>query len=62
MKVIDNPWGVCTSAAKTAGAELAHALLERAQGSRPVSLIGSSFGFVVFLSVISVTPRSPSLF
>jgi surfactin synthase thioesterase subunit len=43
---------VCISAAKTAGAELAHALLERSQGSRPVTLVGSSFGALVIFEAL----------
>ena len=50
--VIDNPWSVCISAAKTAGIELAHALLERAQGARPVTLVGSSFGALVIFEAL----------
>lgn len=50
--VIDNPWGVCLSAAKTAGIELAHALLDRVQGTRPVTLVGSSFGALVIFEAL----------
>ena len=42
--VIDNPWSVCASRAKEVGRELAHVLLSRKQGRRPVTLIGFSLG------------------
>jgi hypothetical protein len=51
--VIDNPWGVCQNAAKVAGIELAHALLERAQGSRPVTLVGTSLGALVVYEALA---------
>lgn len=40
------------AAAEAAGAALAHALLERAQGSRPVTLVGSSFGALVVVEAL----------
>ncbi|XP_044138428.1 transmembrane and coiled-coil domain-containing protein 4 [Bufo gargarizans] len=42
--VIDNPWGVCLSRSAEIGKHLAHILLRRQQGRRPVTLIGFSLG------------------
>ncbi|XP_068097850.1 transmembrane and coiled-coil domain-containing protein 4 [Hyperolius riggenbachi] len=42
--VIDNPWGVCLSRSAEVGKHLAHILLSRQQGQRPVTLIGFSLG------------------
>ncbi|XP_069802566.1 transmembrane and coiled-coil domain-containing protein 4 [Dendropsophus ebraccatus] len=42
--VIDNPWGVCLSRSAEVGKHLAHLLLSRQQGRRPVTLIGFSLG------------------
>ncbi|XP_056398775.1 transmembrane and coiled-coil domain-containing protein 4 [Hyla sarda] len=42
--VIDNPWGVCLSRSAEVGKHLAHLLLRRQQGRRPVTLIGFSLG------------------
>ncbi|XP_075696588.1 transmembrane and coiled-coil domain-containing protein 4 isoform X2 [Rhinoderma darwinii] len=42
--VIDNPWGVCLSRSAEVGKHLAHLLLRRQQGKRPVTLIGFSLG------------------
>ncbi|XP_021565766.1 transmembrane and coiled-coil domain-containing protein 4 [Carlito syrichta] len=42
--VIDNPWGVCLHRSAEVGKHLAHILLSRQQGQRPVSLIGFSLG------------------
>nr|XP_033777982.1 transmembrane and coiled-coil domain-containing protein 4 isoform X3 [Geotrypetes seraphini] len=42
--VIDNPWGVCLSRSAEVGKHLAHLLLSRQQGKRPVTLIGFSLG------------------
>lgn len=42
--VIDNPWGVCLSRSAEVGKHLAHILLKRQQGHRPVTLIGFSLG------------------
>lgn len=50
--IIDNPWGVCVEAANAAGIELANVLLERVQGSRPVTLVGYSMGALVIASAL----------
>ncbi|XP_073089418.1 transmembrane and coiled-coil domain-containing protein 4 isoform X4 [Manis javanica] len=42
--VIDNPWGVCLRRSAEVGKHLAHILLSRQQGRRPVTLIGFSLG------------------
>ncbi|NWW71226.1 TMCO4 protein, partial [Climacteris rufus] len=42
--VIDNPWGVCLHRSAEVGKHLAHILLNRQQGQRPVTLIGFSLG------------------
>uniref|UniRef100_A0A8B9PZ88 Transmembrane and coiled-coil domains 4 n=1 Tax=Apteryx owenii TaxID=8824 RepID=A0A8B9PZ88_APTOW len=42
--VIDNPWGVCLHRSAEVGKHLAHLLLSRQQGKRPVTLIGFSLG------------------
>ncbi|KAM6171951.1 transmembrane and coiled-coil domain-containing protein 4 [Erethizon dorsatum] len=42
--VIDNPWGVCLHRSAEVGKHLAHILLTRQQGQRPVTLIGFSLG------------------
>lgn len=42
--IIDNPWGVCLHRSAEVGKHLAHILLSRQQGRRPVSLIGFSLG------------------
>ncbi|KAM9256290.1 LOW QUALITY PROTEIN: transmembrane and coiled-coil domain-containing protein 4 [Cariama cristata] len=42
--VIDNPWGVCLHRSAEVGKHLAHILLSRQQGNRPVTLIGFSLG------------------
>uniref|UniRef100_A0A8C5TYE9 Transmembrane and coiled-coil domains 4 n=1 Tax=Malurus cyaneus samueli TaxID=2593467 RepID=A0A8C5TYE9_9PASS len=42
--VIDNPWGVCLHRSAEVGKHLAHILLSRQQGHRPVTLIGFSLG------------------
>ncbi|NWT06401.1 TMCO4 protein, partial [Mionectes macconnelli] len=41
---IDNPWGVCLHRSAEVGKHLAHVLLSRQQGKRPVTLIGFSLG------------------
>lgn len=43
-RVIDNPWSVASSRASKAGEVLADALINKAQGERPVTLVGYSLG------------------
>ncbi|XP_034946233.1 transmembrane and coiled-coil domain-containing protein 4-like isoform X2 [Chelonus insularis] len=42
--VIDNPWSVCCRRSSEVGKHLAHVLLSRQHGKRPVTLIGYSLG------------------
>ncbi|XXG97256.1 hypothetical protein Hte_003552 [Hypoxylon texense] len=43
-RLIDNPWSVANQRAQKAGEVLADALINKAQGERPVTLIGYSLG------------------
>lgn len=42
--VIDNPWSVCCRRSSEVGKHLAHVLLSRQHGKRPVTLVGYSLG------------------
>ena len=42
--VIDNPWSVCCRRSSEVGKQLAHVLLSRQHGKRPVTLVGFSLG------------------
>ncbi|XP_043280497.1 transmembrane and coiled-coil domain-containing protein 4-like isoform X2 [Venturia canescens] len=42
--VIDNPWSVCCRRSAEVGKQLAHVLLSRQHGKRPVTLVGFSLG------------------
>ena len=42
--MLDNPWAVAFCRAQKAGELLAHVLLERAHGARPVILVGFGLG------------------
>ncbi|KAK3721617.1 hypothetical protein QZH41_008295 [Actinostola sp. cb2023] len=42
--IIDNPWSVCATRSVEVGKHLAHVLMERDHGNRPVTLVGFSFG------------------
>jgi thioesterase domain-containing protein len=56
--VLDNCWSVAMNRADKAGQELANALLSRAQGGRPVNLVGYSIGArVVFSCLKEMTKR-----
>ncbi|KAI1187073.1 DUF726-domain-containing protein [Nemania serpens] len=43
-RIIDNPWSVASQRAQKAGEVLADALINKAQGERPVTLVGYSLG------------------
>lgn len=51
-KVLDNPFSIAKSRADKAGAILADALIHKAQGERPVSLVGYSLGARVIYSCL----------
>eukprot|EP00035_Acanthoeca_spectabilis_P012158 m.216259 g.216259 ORF g.216259 m.216259 type:complete len:1062 (-) comp15545_c0_seq16:3000-6185(-) len=57
--IIDNPWGVCIEAANAGGVELANTLVQRAQGPRPVTLVGYSMGAVLIVSALRELARRP---
>ncbi|XP_012256500.2 transmembrane and coiled-coil domain-containing protein 4-like isoform X2 [Athalia rosae] len=42
--VIDNPWSVCCRRSSEVGKQLAHVLLAKQHGKRPVTLVGFSLG------------------
>ncbi|XP_012286477.1 transmembrane and coiled-coil domain-containing protein 4 isoform X2 [Orussus abietinus] len=42
--VIDNPWSVCCRRSSEVGKQLAHVLLTKQHGKRPVTLVGFSLG------------------
>lgn len=57
-KVIDNPFSVAKSRADKAGLVLADALINRAQGERPVTLIGYSLGArLIYSCLMSLAER-----
>ncbi|KAJ9608818.1 hypothetical protein H2200_006589 [Cladophialophora chaetospira] len=57
-RVIDNPFSVAKSRADKAGEVLADALINRAQGERPVTLIGYSLGArVIYTCLMSLAKR-----
>lgn len=51
-KVLDNPFSIAKSRADKAGAILADAVINKAQGERPVSLVGYSLGGRVICSCL----------
>ena len=51
-RVVDNPFSVAKARAEKAGAVLADALVNRAQGERPVTLLGYSLGARVIYSCL----------
>lgn len=56
--IVDNPFSVAKSRADKAGEVLADALVNRAQGERPVTLIGYSLGArVIFACIRSLAKR-----
>lgn len=44
LRIIDNPFSIAKARSKKAGEVLADALINKAQGERPVTLIGYSLG------------------
>ncbi|KAF2718466.1 DUF726-domain-containing protein, partial [Polychaeton citri CBS 116435] len=49
-RIIDNPWSVANFRAQKAGEVLADALINKAQGERPVTLVGYSLGAKVIFA------------
>jgi hypothetical protein len=57
-RVIDNPFSVAKGRAEKAGEVLADALINKAQGERPVTLIGYSLGArVIYTCLLSLAKR-----
>ena len=57
-KVVDNPFSVCKNRADKAGLVLADALINKAQGERPVTLIGYSLGArLIYSCLMSLAER-----
>lgn len=50
--VIDNSWAMAVETADAAGKELAQAILNRSTGTRPITLVGFSFGARVIYSCL----------
>ncbi|KAI7268018.1 DUF726-domain-containing protein [Hortaea werneckii] len=51
-RIIDNPWSVANYRATKAGEVLADALINKAQGERPVTLVGYSLGAKVIFTCL----------
>ncbi|KAJ9074911.1 Transmembrane and coiled-coil domain-containing protein 4 [Entomophthora muscae] len=64
--IIDNPWSIGLDRADKAGRVMADALINRAQGNRPVTLVGFSLGGRVIFSclneLLAKSETDPSLF
>ncbi|KAI1743917.1 DUF726-domain-containing protein [Xylaria scruposa] len=57
-RIIDNPWSIASQRAQKAGEVLADALINKAQGERPVSLVGYSLGArVIYLCLQQLAKR-----
>jgi pimeloyl-ACP methyl ester carboxylesterase len=57
-KVVDNPFNVAKSRADKAGLVLADAIINKAQGKRPVTLIGYSMGArLIYSCLMSLAER-----
>lgn len=57
-RVVDNPFSIARSRAEKAGEVLADALINKAQGERPVTLIGYSLGArVIYACLMSLAKR-----
>ncbi|KAK4953178.1 hypothetical protein LTR10_008884 [Elasticomyces elasticus] len=62
-RIIDNPWSVANYRAQKAGEVLADALINKAQGERPVTLVGYSLerkAFGLIESVVLIGSPTPS--
>lgn len=51
-RIIDNPWSVASYRAQKAGEVLADAIINKAQGERPVTLVGYSLGAKVIFTCL----------
>ena len=51
-RILDNPWSVASYRAQKAGEVLADALINKAQGERPVTLVGYSLGAKVIYTCL----------
>ena len=57
-KVVDNPFNVAKARAEKAGLVLADAIIQRAQGKRPVTLVGYSLGArLIYSCMMSLAER-----
>lgn len=57
-RIIDNPWSVASQRAQKAGEVLADALINKAQGERPVTLVGYSLGArVIYICLQELAKR-----
>ncbi|KAI1277665.1 hypothetical protein F5Y07DRAFT_82170 [Xylaria sp. FL0933] len=57
-RIIDNPWSIASQRAQKAGEVLADALINKAQGERPVTLVGYSLGArVVYVCLQELAKR-----
>jgi hypothetical protein len=52
--IVDNPWGVCLRRSAQVGRHLAHVLLSKQHGGRPVTLVGYSLGARVVFYCLKV--------
>ena len=61
-KVVDNPFSVAMNRADKAGLVLADAIINKAQGERPVTLIGYSLGArLIYSCLMNLPGPTPSL-
>ncbi|KAI0460535.1 DUF726-domain-containing protein [Xylaria acuta] len=57
-RIIDNPWSIASQRAQKAGEVLADALINKAQGERPVTLVGYSLGArVIYICLQQLAKR-----
>jgi len=58
-RIVDNPFSVAKARAEKAGLVLADAIINRAQGRRPLTLIGFSLGArIVYTCLLSLAERN----